>query len=216
MSSRPRSRPVRPGPKLAAFCSTARLACVAAVLIGMVSIPALAQQPPANAGAASASASGQGKAAVSKVARITAKVEALDRTARTLTLRGARGAALTFSAGSEVKGFDQTRVGDFVVVRYLEAVLVEIKKGGSGVRERTEAGTDGGARRVTVAADVVAKDPARRTVTLRGPKQTVELKAPGAEQFKLVQIGDRVEATYTEPAAISIELAVSRPEQDKK
>jgi hypothetical protein len=214
MSSRPRSRPVRPGPQLAASCSTAKLASVAAVLIGMVLLPALAQQPPANAGAASAS--GHGKAAVAKVARITAKVEALDRTARTLTLRGARGAAVTFSAGPEVRGFDQTRVGDIVVVRYLEAVLVEIKKGGSGVRERTEAGTDGGARRVTVAADVVAKDAAKRTVTLRGPQQTVELKAPRAEQFKLVQIGDRVEATYTELAAISIELAVSRPEQDKK
>jgi hypothetical protein len=83
-------------------------------------------------------------------------------------------------------------------------------------RTRTEAGAAGGARRVTVAADVVAKDAARRTVTLRGPKQTVELKAPSAEQFKLVQVGDRVEATYTEPAAISIELAVSRPDHDKK
>ena len=102
------------------------------------------------------------------------------------------------------------------MVRYLEAVLVEIRKGGSGVRERVEAGADGAVRRVTVAAEVVAKDAAKRTVTLRGPKQTVELKVHSAEQFKLVQVGDRVEATYTEPAAISIELAVSRPEHDRK
>jgi hypothetical protein len=193
---------------------TMKLASVYAVLISMVSFQALAQQPPSNAGATSAS--GHGKAAVAKVARITAKVEALDRTARTITLRGAKGTAVTFYAGPEVRGFDHARVGDFVVMRYLEAVLIEVRKGGSGVRERTEASADGGARRVTVAADVVAKDAARRTVTLRGPKQTVELKAPSAEQFKLVQIGDRVEATYTELAAISIELAVSRPEHDKK
>jgi hypothetical protein len=192
----------------------AKLASVAAALIGLVSLPGLAQQSLANAGAATAS--GHGKAAVAKVARITAKVDALDRTARTITLRGARGTAITFSAGPEVRGFDQARVGDFVVVRYLESALIEIRKGGSGVRERTEAGADGGARRVTVAADVVAKDPAKRTVTLRGSKQTVELKAPSAEQFKLVQVGDRVEATYTELTAISIELAVSRPEHDKK
>jgi hypothetical protein len=173
-----------------------------AAWVGAAFIAAFAQQPTAGA--------------VAKVARVTSKVEALDRTARTLTLRGARGTTITFSAGTEVRGFDQARVGDFVVVRYLEAALIEIRKGGSGVRERTEAGAAGGARRVTVAADVVAKDAARRTVTLRGPKQTVELRAPSAEQFKLVQVGDRVEATYTEPAAISIELAVSRPDHDKK
>lgn len=179
-----------------------RLGLFIVAWVGAGFIAAFAQHPSAGA--------------VAKVASITAKVEALDRTARTLTLHGHRGAAFTFAAGPEVRGFDQTRVGDFVVVRYLEAVLVEMKKGGSGVRERVETSGEGGVRRVTVAAEVVAKDPARRTVTLRGPKQTVALRAPSAEQFKLVQVGDRVEATYTEPAAISIELAVPRPEHDKK
>jgi hypothetical protein len=69
---------------------------------------------------------------------------------------------------------------------------------------------------VTVVAEVVAKDAKKRTVTLRGPRQTVELKAPRAEQLKLVAAGDRVEATYTEATAISIELAVSRPDEAKK
>lgn len=179
-----------------------RLGLFIAAWVGTALVAAFAQQPTAGA--------------VAKVARVTSKVEALDRTARTITLRGARGTTVTFSAGPEVRGFDQARVGDFVVVRYLEAVLIDIRKGGSGVRERTEAGVAGGARRVTVAADVVAKDAKKRTVTLRGPQQALELKAPSAEQFKLVQVGDRVEATYTEAAAISIELAVSRPDEAKK
>lgn len=154
------------------------------------------------------------KAAVTKVARVTAKVEALDRAARTITLRGSRGAT-TFSAGPEVRGIDQVRVGDYVVVHYLEPVLVDIRKGGSGVQQRTETGPAGAASRVTVAADVVAKDVARRTITLRGPQQTRELKA-ASDQLKRIQVGDRVEATYTEPAAISIELAMSRPDEAKK
>ena len=182
--------------------AASRLVFVIAAWFGATAVTAFAQHPIVGT--------------VAKVARITAKVEALDRTARTLTLHGPRGTAFTFRAGPEVRGFDQVRVGDFVVVRYLEAVLVEIKKGESGVRERVETSADGAVRRVTVAAEVVAKDAARRTVTLQGPKQTVALKAHSAEQFKLVQVGDRVEATYTEPAAISIELAVSRPEHDRK
>ena len=178
------------------------LGLVVAVWGGAAFIAAFAQQPTAGA--------------VAKVARITAKVEALDRMARTLTLHGPKGTARIITAGPEVRGFDQVRVGDFVVVRYLEPALVEIRKGGPGMRERVEPGAEGAARRVTIVADVVAKDTKKRTVTLRDPRQTVELKAPRAEQLKLVEAGDRVEAIYTEAAAISIELAVSRPDHAKK
>jgi len=176
------------------------LVFLAAAWVGAASISAFAQQP---------------AGAVAKVARITAKVEALDRTARTITLRGPRGTALTFAVGPEVRNFGEFRVGDFVVLRYLEALSVDLKKGGPGVRERVEAGPGDGARRVTVAAEVLAKDATKRTVTLRGTKQTVEVKVARPDQFKLVQVGDRVEATYTEAAAISIELAVSRPDGTK-
>jgi hypothetical protein len=155
------------------------------------------------------------KATVAKVARITAKIETLDRAARTVTLRGTKG-AITFAAGPDVRGFDQVRTGDLVVVRYLEPVLVDIRKGGAAHRDRGAPGGEGAARRLTVTAEVLAKDAARRTVTLRGAKQTVELRAGSADQLKAIQVGDRVEATYTEAAAISIELAVSRPNETKK
>jgi hypothetical protein len=130
-------------------------------------------------------------------------------------LRGSKG-AVTFAAGPEVRGFDQVRTGDLVVVRYLEPVLIEIRKGGTAARARIEPGAEGAARRLTVAADVVGKDAAKRTVTLRGAKQTVELRAAGGGELKAIQVGDRVEATYTEATAISIELAVSRPNEARK
>jgi hypothetical protein len=193
--------------------SVRSLARTVALLAATALPPALAQQP--GSGAAPASGAGTHKAAVAKVARITAKVEALDRAARTITLRGSRG-GITLAAGPEVRGFDLVRVGDFVVARYLEPVLVDIRKGGADARERIEPGAEGAARRVTVPAEVVAKDATKRTVTLRGAKQTLELKAAGGEQLKSVQVGDRVVAIYTEPAAVSIELAVSRPSDVKK
>jgi hypothetical protein len=175
-----------------------------AAWVGAAAVSAFAQQPASGAGA------------VAKVARITSTVEAVDRAARTLTLRGPKGSALTFAVGPEVRNFGEFRVGDLVVVRYLEATSIELKKAGAGVRERVEGAPGGGARRVTMAAEVVAKDARRRTVSLRGAKQAVEVKVASQDQLKLVQVGDRVEATYVEPAAISIELAVPRPEEPKK
>ena len=91
-----------------------------------------------------------------------------------------------------------------------------MKKGGKAPVARTESAAAGtakpgekpavaGGRQVTVVADVVAVDPAKQTVTLKGPQQTVDLKVQNPDQFKLVKVGDQVEATYTEALAISVE-----------
>lgn len=42
-------------------------------------------------------------------------------------------------------------------------------------------------------ADVTAVNTKRKTVTLRGPKRTVELKVRDPEQFKLIKVGDQAE-----------------------
>jgi len=60
---------------------------------------------------------------------------------------------------------------------------------------------------VTVTASVIALDPPTQTVTLKGPKQTVDVKVADPEQFKRISVGDQVEATYTEALAISVEAA---------
>jgi hypothetical protein len=92
------------------------------------------------------------------------------------------------------------------------------QKGGTAMRERVERDVTetakpgerpaaGAARRVYVVADVIAVDPKTQTVTLRGPSRVVDLKVRDPKQFKLVKVGDQVEATYTEAAAISVEPA---------
>jgi hypothetical protein len=47
-------------------------------------------------------------------------------------------------------------------------------------------------------------------VSLRGPKQTVALKVRDPEQFKLVKVGDQVEATHTEAVALSVESVAAK------
>jgi propanediol utilization protein len=139
--------------------------------------------------------------------------------ARTVTLKGPKGNVVDVVAGGEVRNFDQIKVGDLVVARYVEALTLELKKtkvAASDVKVREEAAkakpgerpAAAGARQVTVVADVVAVDPVKSTITLKGPKgKEVTLNVQNPEQFKVVKKGDQVEATYTEALALSVEPA---------
>jgi hypothetical protein len=123
----------------------------------------------------------------------------------------------TLTAGPEVRNFDQIKVGDMVVVRYAEALTLTLKKDGKELRGTTEtsdaarakagekpAGIVG--RQTEVTADVIALNAKTKTVTLRGPKQVVDLKVH-PDQFKLIKVGDQVQAVFTEAMAISVEPA---------
>ena len=172
----------------------------------------------AQTGGVAAVKSEPGKVTVAEAVRITASVEALDKAKRLVTLKGPEGNTFVVQAGPEVKNFDQIKVGDLVVARYVEALTLELKPGGGQIRERTERenavaakpGQAPGAaagRQVTVIADVMSLDAAKQTVRLRGPQRTVDLKVRDPNQFKLIKVGDQVEATFTEAVAIALEPA---------
>jgi hypothetical protein len=181
--------------------------------------PAVAQQVKAEGAAMAASA--PGRAEIARAVRVSATVSAVDKATRTVTLKGADGKEWSVVAGPEVRNFDQIQVGGEVVVGYLEALALELKKGGGAKREavetttggRAEAGAQPGAaagRKITVVADVIALDKATQTATLRGPNRTVDLKVPDPKQFALIAVGDQVQATYTEAIAISVEPAAKK------
>ena len=127
----------------------------------------------------------------------------------------------TFSANTLtiLKNFAQIKLGDFVVARYVEALTLELKKAVEGAGDVSvnaaaaravpgERPAVGGARQVTVLADVVAVDPVKSTISLKGPKgNVVTLAVHNPAQFKVVKEGDHVEATYTEAFALSVEPA---------
>ena len=168
-------------------------------------------------------ASEPGKAVVASAVEISAQVVGIDKATRVVKLKGPKGNVVDVVAGEEVKNFDQIKVGDSVVVRYLEALTLELKKtkvaaGDVKVREEAAKAKPGekpavaGARQVTVIADVVAVDPAKSTITLKGPKgKVVTLSVQNPDQFKVVKKGDQVEATYTEALALSVEPAAKAP-----
>jgi hypothetical protein len=192
--------------------------CTLIIAAASLAPSALLAQPLDRAVGATITATAPGKGVAERVAQVTASVEAIDSAKRIVTLKGPAGDIVTLAVGAEVQNFDRIRVGDLVVVRYLDALTLELRKRGTAKRERTERGVTERARpgerpaaveahEVHVVADVIALDPQTQTVTLRGPTRIVDLRVYDPEQFKLVAVGDQVEATYTEAVAISVEPA---------
>jgi hypothetical protein len=159
-----------------------------------------------------------GKGAVTRTIQATAQVVAIDTRTRTVTLKGPEGKVAEVVVGPQVRNFDQIRTGDRVVVRYLEALSLELRKT-TGSRDVTAAAAAARAApgerpaavvagQVTAVADVVAVDPTNMVITLKGPRgNIVDLHVKNPDHFKVVKPGDQVDVTYTEAVALSVEPA---------
>ena len=187
-----------------------------AVLAATVVIVAHAQQAPTTSSSVAVS---PGKAVATSTTKASAVIVAIDSTYRIVTLKTASGRTVEVVAGPEVKNFDQLKVGQKVKAAYSEALSLELKKGGGGVRGVSEKGGGvqaapgtkpgaGGARQITVLADVVKVDTKTHLVTLKGPGGNfVDLHVEDPEQLKNIKKGDQVEAVYTEAVAVTVEPA---------
>ncbi len=184
-------------------------ALVAAMLAG----PAAAQTGMVAVGAA------PGMASMAETAEVNGTITAIDAATRVVDLLGEGGNELSVTAGPEVRNFDQLKVGDTVTLSMTKALTLELKKGSTAVISRTddvagaraESGEQPGGvigRKVTIMAEVTAKDAEAQTVTLQGPERSIELPIQDPAQFALISVGDRVEATYVEAVAVSVEQVV--------
>ena len=198
---------------------------IVAVFLAVCPVSALSQAPkPPVAGAVVASE--PGKAAVVAAAEVSATVVAIDKATRMVTLKGPK-RTIDVVCGDEVKNFDQIRVGDAVIVQYIQALTLELKKTkapldakGEVAAARAAPGTRPGAvvgRQITVLADVVAVDPKNRIISLKGPRgNVIDLDVQNPDHFKVVKKGDQVEAVYTEALAIAVTPASKKADAKKK
>jgi hypothetical protein len=180
-------------------------------------LPAFAQKPDVTGGTVVASE--PGKAAAVRNVKVSAKVVAIDKATRTVTLKGPHGDVVDVVAGDDVKNFDQIKVGDFVVVNFIQALSLELQKtkgGASGISEKSAMVTAKPGERpaamaghqVTAIAKVTAVNKKAKTITLKGPRgNSVTLDVQNPDQFKVVKVGDEVLVNYTEAVAISVEPA---------
>ena len=153
----------------------------------------------------------------SRTVTATAVVQAIDPNTREVTLRGEDGRVFTFIAGDQVKNLPQVRVGDTVKATYTESIAIEVKRVDGGTPDLSVAATGGSAapgerpagnvaRTVTASAVITDIDRTTNRVTLRGPsgnERVVQARDP--KNLDNVQVGDLVQATYTESLGISVE-----------
>jgi hypothetical protein len=179
------------------------------------SLPGLATAQGAAAGAAVAKA--PGVRAAGAAIELRARVVELDTVRRTATLKGPKGRVVTVDVPAEVKNFDQVRVGDELVVRYVAAALAQLEPASkSGIRERVEstgaaAAAPGalpglaGQRTVEVLMVIQSLDRKARQATLRGVKRTVAVEVPEGIDLDKVKVGDEVRARLVEAAVLDVE-----------
>jgi hypothetical protein len=120
-----------------------------------------------------------------------------------------------FTAGPEVRNFDQIKRGDLVLMEYYSVFALELGPKGSGIKERAsvldveraKAGEKPGVK-VTgstfVEAEVKAVDKKQRTVTVQGPKKEVLFEVSKEVDLSKIKAGQEVEALYVESYAVSV------------
>jgi hypothetical protein len=147
---------------------------------------------------------------------LTTKIEAIDKTTRLVTLKDKDGDTETIYCGPEVKRFDELKVGDTVTFRYYESVAYAIRKPGqpSGLPAQTGPSITRGkgprpggtvAEQETATVTIKATDPKVPSVTvLTEDGRTVSFKIENKKNIEGVQVGDKVEITYTEAVMISV------------
>jgi len=147
---------------------------------------------------------------------LTTKIEAIDKTARLVTLKDKDGEVETIYCSPEVKRFDELKVGDTVTFRYYESVAYAIRKPGqpSGLPAQTgptltrsEGARPGGtlAKQETATVTLKAIDEKVPSVTvLTEDGRTVSFKVEDKKRLEGVKVGDKVEITYTVAVMVSV------------
>ena len=147
---------------------------------------------------------------------IRARVTAIDKAKRKVTLLGPDGKKYPVKVGPEAVNFDQIKVGDLVKATVTEELVIFMDdegapsgEGQAGVVALAPEGAEPGgiaAQTTQVIATVVAIDRAKRTATLRFDDGTTET-FPVREDIDLTQheVGERVVFRVTEMVAISVE-----------
>ena len=143
-----------------------------------------------------------------------ATVTAIDPSARIVTLKTEGGEMLDVAAGSEVKNFDQIKVGDVVKATYTESVAFQIVPkgatpgGASETAQRIPGGAEVG-QQVTTSFKVASVEPANNVlwVTLpNGHTRKIHVQDPDAQKrLKNLSPGNVVAVTYTESVAVQLE-----------
>lgn len=191
------------------------------LMVWGLAVPALAESRATEkpqAGSGSMLFSEPGRAELTEMVAVSARVEGVDPESRTLTLKTADGQMVEYVAGEEVRNFAQVEVGDMVEASILKSLRLELVEEGAyaeptgvGAMARAGEGAKPGAAvgsEVTFMTEVVRVDQPANIISLKGPEgNVVDFDVQNPAQFDVVKVGDKVRATYTEAVAVEVRSA---------
>jgi hypothetical protein len=192
------------------------LALSVAFLLVLTACSTPTPPPPAKGGSAVAFQEGVPGGVIVNTVDVSARVTAIDKVERKVTLLKQDGEKSTVKVGPEAVNFDQIEVGDLVkatvteeLVIFLEDESAPAKEGAAGMVALAPKGARPGglvAQVKQVTATVTVIDQTNRTATLRfedGTSETFSVR----DDIDLSQrkVGDRVVFRVTEMIAISLE-----------
>jgi Cu/Ag efflux protein CusF len=146
---------------------------------------------------------------------VQATIEAIDKTAKTVTLKGPKGNLVDVDA-SGVARFDQLKVGDVVTATYSESLAVHVRKPGEPAPTAGSAavtprpGTPGAtaARQRTVTVTVEAIDPKVPSVTVKSlDGRVLSFRIQDPKNIEGLKVGDKVDVTYTQALLLKVDPA---------
>jgi hypothetical protein len=143
----------------------------------------------------------------------------VDADKREITLRPSNGKEFTVEVPESVKGLSEVKAGDQVNIDYYQSLAIALKRPEAGavpsaretvIERAAGGGLPGGlvSRRITSDAEVLSVDATNNDLSVRtssGKVDTIKVKDPGAQAtLRQLKAGDRIQLTYTEGLAITI------------
>jgi hypothetical protein len=147
---------------------------------------------------------------------ISATVEAINQTTRTLTLKGPKGNYVDVVVPEDVKRFSEVKVGDTLTARYYENMVLRLKKPGEAAVDSATGGMTRGegtkpvrtaATQRTITATITAIDPKVPSITFSGPNNwSYSSRVQDKQALATVKVGDKVDITWTEALLVSFDF----------
>ena len=160
-------------------------------------------------------ANAQKPVSVAETVTKTFTISAIDKTARVVTLQDKNGLMLDVLCGPEVQRFDALKVGDQVTFRYHESVVTAISRPGDKPKDpvsssvtRTPGVKAGGtiAQQVTAAVTIEEIDPKVPSVSIKTDSgHRMSFKVEDKKNIEGYKVGDKVNITYTQALAVSVQ-----------
>jgi Cu/Ag efflux protein CusF len=148
---------------------------------------------------------------------VTATVEAIERSTRSVTLKEQNGEYTEITVPADVKRFDTLKVGDTISAKYYENIVLRLKLPGEKAQDTDTASVTPGsgakaggtaATQRTITATITQIDPKVPSISFTGPNGwKYSSRVEDKEALSKVKVGDRMDITWTAAVLISVDAA---------